>query len=569
MNDIKKQLLSANKSNNLLKVIYDIYLKNLNNKESLFQEIISLHNDNNIDILDEFLTLNGKSNDFCIFKSIFEDILPDINAPINETMGCVLHIFNESKSNSSGITIFSSFTKYCKKDEFKVEQTLQIIDSDIRWHKFIPSVIEAGSGFNFDKYVKIAIKFTKHSNTDVCKEAVYSLGVLQYKNYPASLNKGFKTIKNIIETTPNSKALSASINAIFELSIFDNTLEYETMRLIEIALKDADDNVLYAASRLCYSYKEKLPIKLFKILLHSLEDVNYKNQKTIINITNSLPYLLKNNQKNTAITYLEKALIKNTKLPIKSFRFLLRDLHEEHNDLLNQTVTKWFISGNINLCRAVMDIIGFFGDEKIILLADISQLKKQNKMIHLLVIRKVIGWLFNYQISSVRFIISMIEVLDRDNIKEVENLLFDPFLVSYPTYVKGYLESIKKPMPKTKKVISGLLKKFEKYHNDLNSAWDIKELQPSQEQRESHLRLHSRQISRAMQESKKDSLISLIATEFTILYGRRFILYHLGTRQEMNHQKFEHSVVIPNLEFVNPHVLDYMLCIYKYERFRK
>jgi hypothetical protein len=72
-----------------------------------------------------------------------------------------------------------------------------------------------------DKYVKIAIEFIKHSDTNICKEAVFSLGKRQYENHPILLNQSFQAIKSILETTDNSGILSTSIEAIFTLSTFD------------------------------------------------------------------------------------------------------------------------------------------------------------------------------------------------------------------------------------------------------------------------------------------------------------------------------------------------------------
>jgi hypothetical protein len=192
----------------------------------------------------------------------------------------------------------------------------------------------------------------------------------------------------------------------------------------------------------------------------------------------------------------------------------------------------------------------------------------------LFVIRKAIGWLFYHPRSAVSFIVSMIEILDKDNIKEVEDLLFDFFLVSYSRSVKDYLKSITKPKTKTKKVISNLLQRLEEYHSDLNSASNIKELRPSQEQRESFSRFDNQQLSKAMQESKKDSILSLVSKS-TVLYGKKAVFYHPGLdskqkdiRQEVTAQKFEYSIELPSLGSIDPHML-YMLPCFRSQDFKK
>lgn len=576
MNNIKKQILGINKTGGFLKELYKIYAQEIKNKRNFYKAVASLHNSNEINFIEEILKISNQRHDFFIAKNIFEEILPDLDISTQDSMNCVKHIFQESGSDMSAGMIFPSFVEYCKKDENRVKTALKIIDNDVNWYDFIPPVITAGSEFNFNKYVKIAIKLTKHSDTNICKKAMYSLGRLQYENHPTLLNKAFQVIKNIIETTDDSGVLSISIEAIFTLSIFDSKLENEVTRLIEIALKNSDDNVLHSVSNLCFYERKRLPIKLFAILLNALERINYKNGGTINNIDYGLQYLLEQNQEKMVISYLEKALMENPKLSITSFDSLLRDLHQKHNELLNQCITKWLISGNINLCKSVMNIVEFFNNDKMILSADTNQLKTTDNTTHLFVIRKAIGWLFHHQISAVSFIVSMIEVLGKDNIEVVEDLLFDPFLISYSGSVKDYLQSIDNPKAKTKKVISSLLKRLEEYHANLESAWNIKELQPSQKHRESYFRLHNQQMSKAMQESREDSLFLSLVNEYTVLYGRGSVLYHPGLgddsediRQEMTFQKFEHSIEYPSLDFIDPHGLDYMLRVFRNEQFRK
>jgi hypothetical protein len=575
MINIEKQILNINKSGDFFKELYAIYIQEANNTEDFYRAIVSLHNNGEIDLTGEILKFPSQNHEFFNAKNIFEKALPFLDIPIQKSMDCVRHIFQISKNDMSAGVIFLSFAEYCKKNENRVKGALKIINNDTSCYSLIPSVIMSGSKFNLDKYVKVAIEFAKHSDINICKKAIYSLGELQYKNHPNALNESFKTIKNIIKTTDDSELLSISIEVIFTLSVFNNELESETIQLIKIALKRADDNILYSASKLFSYQKEKISLELFNVLLNALEGVNHKHDITINNIDYGLQYLLKKNQDGVVI-YLERVLIKNKNMSITFFDFLLRDFYQKHNKLLDQCITKWFIIGNTNLCKAVMDIIGFFNTHKIILSADIRQLKMQNNTTHLFVIRKAIGWLFIYQISAVSFIISIIEILDKNNIKTVESLLFNPILISYSTSVKEYLNSIKNQKTKTKKVISSLLTKLEKYHNDVGNARNIKELQPSQEHRESYSRLYNQQMSNAMLESKEDSLMSLIATEFTILYGNKSVLYHpeLGDnpkdiRQEMNFQKFEHTIEYPSLDFIDPHGLDYMLRVFKNEQFVK
>ncbi len=565
MCNTKKDILSASASDDFLQYLCKAYYKDNKDKNSFLHAIVSLHNNNDIDILEAISKCNNKENDFFAVKQIFEKILPDINTPIKTVMNCVLHIYQESGNDMSASMIFTPFIEYCKKDKNKVQQAIQIINSDVEnWSSFVCPVIIAGSNFNFEKYVDIAIEFTEHTNKDMCINAILSLRRLEYKYHIKQLNKAFKTVANIIDTTKDKNVLPVSIETIFELSTFDKELEERAIELIEYALKDANDIVLHSASNLCFYQREKLPIKLFSILLRALENINYKNQGTIYNINYGLRYLLENKQEDVVIAYLENTLIKNNNLSITSFEYFTHGLLTENKDIFNKIVTKWLLSGEWRLCVAVLDIVRSTPD--IILSADKNILKQHKQADYLFAIRKAIGYLFSYPISATSFIICLIDLLDKKGAEEVTKLLFDPLLISYSGKIKQYLESIKKEQTnKTKKVINNLFKRLEKYHQDLKSSWNIPELKPSQEHREAYHRFHSRLMSEAMKESEKDSVFLSLVSKQIILYSNQSISYHKGTSQTeytrsvSNLQSFTHSAEFPCLEIINPERLNLLL----------
>ncbi len=570
MSNVNQQILDISKSDHFLENLYKIYRQDNDNSKNA---IVSLHNGGKIDLAKEVLSLVNENSNFFYAKNIFEKILPDLDISTQKTMSCVRHIFQEAGDDMSAGIVFSSFIEYCKKDENRVKDAIQIINDDIAWFGFIPSVIIAGSEFDFDKYVKTSIEFTKHKDTNICKGAVHSLGKLQYKNQLTLLKQSFKTIKNIIKTT-NSEILSVSIGAIFALSNFDNTLEKETAELIKIALKNADDSVLYSVSCLCYE-KEKLPIKLFSILLHALENVNSKHQGTIRNIDSGLQYLLENNQENIVIAYIEKVLMKNKELSIKVFDGLLRHFFD-NKEILNKITTKWFFSNNLELHKAILEIIQSKEGSDICLFVDKAALKKYPQKRCLFAARKALGYLFVYPISAISFIVSFIDLLDKEGVKEVEEWLFDPLLISYSGKVKEYLESIKsKQSKKTQKIINALFKRLEEYHKNLENSWNILELKPSQEQQETYHRFYSRLMSKSMAESKKKSVFLSLVSETVILYGNQGISYHKNinqtkyNRSAINLQHFTTSMEFPSLYIIDSEQLTLLLFNLKMEEYKQ
>ncbi len=482
-------------------------------------------------------------------------------------MECVRHIFVESGNDMTANMVFSSFIEYCKKDENRVKNTLQIINNDTNWHNFLTSAIIAGSEFSLDKYAQIAIKLTSHSDINICKVSVYSLGRLQYQNNPASLNQAFQAIAAIIEKSNSAELLPVSIETICILSTFDSKLKNQTIRLLKLALKDADDNILFSASKLCFLLRGKLPLEIFDVLLSALEGVSHSHIKTIDYIDYGLQYLLEQNQAKVII-YLENVLTKNTELSIKQFDSTLSYLQQKDNILLNQIVTKWLLSGENNLCNAIREMV----TDGMVLSADANQLKERNSGTHLFIIKKAIGWLFRRHIGLISFIMSMIDVIDSNTANEVEDLLFDPLLISYPGNVKKYLNSIDDSKSKAKEMAQKLFNRLDEYHRCIESAWNIKELHPSQVQREAYYRFYDQEMLKAMKKARKNSAFLSLVSEVVVLYGEKSVTYHPKienskehTRREINFQKTKYSVEHPSIDFIDPHGLDYMLHAFKCE----
>ena len=170
---------------------------------------------------------------------------------------------------------------------------------------------------------------------------------------------------------------------------------------------------------------------------------------------------------------------------------------------------------------------------------------------------------------------SMIEILDKDNSNKVEDLLFCPLLISYHGSGKKYLSSIDESKPKVKEAALTILSKLDEYHSYVKNACNIKELQPSQAQRESYFRLHNQRMNETMKDARKNSTFLSLVNEFVVLYGESFANYNPelsisgnNTRQESTFHKIEHSIEYPNMDLIDPHGLDYMLRVFRCEQLK-
>jgi hypothetical protein len=186
--------------------------------------------------------------------------------------------------------------------------------------------------------------------------------------------------------------------------------------------------------------------------------------------------------------------------------------------------------------------------------------------------RKAIGWFFMRPVSAISFVISMIEACAENELTEIENVCFQPLLISYPGSVRRYLEGeAKNDKKRTKGFCNRLLTRLKKYHADFESAQNIKELKPSEEDRYAYSRHHQRLMNESMKSAKSSSLLSVLGVqELVLLYGNKSISYiHTNSeekvRQETPLHKFSTSIEYPSLEFLDPQNLDLSLRIFRIE----
>ena len=137
MKNIKKQILDVNESDSFLKELYKIYLQERNDSTVFYKTIISLHNDGEINFTEEILKISIQDHNFFDAKNMFEEVLPDLDIPIQKSMNCVKHIFQLSGNDMSAGMGFSSFVEYCEKDDTqKDNKTTQLKSSTYIWSNF-------------------------------------------------------------------------------------------------------------------------------------------------------------------------------------------------------------------------------------------------------------------------------------------------------------------------------------------------------------------------------------------------------------------------------------------------
>lgn len=578
MGNLRNELIESFKAGTLLQTIYDSAPANRDGRDALAAELARLHNESAIDLVTLFTSFRNRSDqgsDFFLTRRMFEKALPEIAASVGEVMRCVHHLHREAGRDLAAGTILESFVAFCAKDASRPEEALKEIEADPSLLDFLTPALVAGSRLEPEYYLDEAVRLAGDERPEVRKRAVFALGRLERMDGPDLRETAFAALERTIAQEDDDEILGSAVKSLSSLMRQDEASHERVIPLIDRALSKGGDYVRHAASDLFAFDTLKLPPALVDTLIAHLLHVNPDNTGTLENLDFGIGHLLEKGDQAKGLDFLEQLLVANAEaLSMKPFDSAAAAILKD-TGLRNRAVTRWLLRGDRVLCEAAHAMISGVGGCPIKLEADPNELKPADLPHIVFAAHKAIGYLFFKPISAVSFLISLMGLTpDDETLAALAEILFDPLLVNYTgeplEYVRQRAAGESKRVAKS---LNAAIGQVEKYLDDLRSVGTIRELHPGVAQREAHYRYQSRQFFQAYKEAEKQSVFLNILHKSVLLYGRKSITYVYGPdgkahRTEIPLQAHSMEVEVPRGERIDPFGLDYMLRVFRAERWR-
>lgn len=187
-------------------------------------------------------------------------------------------------------------------------------------------------------------------------------------------------------------------------------------------------------------------------------------------------------------------------------------------------------------------------------------------------VRKTVGWLFYTPIAAISFLLSIIPHTKADLKTQITQLLYDPLLLSYTGKGKDFLtKKIENSDNDILTIINQLLSDLEGYQADFEDIKNVKELSVSQKEVNIYWQDFEEKMSQSMSEARKGSIVDLITTTQTILYGNDVVtpsaLGNKNQRIKNTMHSVRYSYEMPKMSVIDPEGLDIMLRVFRCERF--
>lgn len=569
---IKATLKDAIKNDTLLKVLNDLDFRDIRSKDSLVaEELAYLHNTQALDLNKQLLKLTNKENQYNSSSLTFAyySALPKLDTSVIDIINVFIHLKNES-------LVYGDFEQayflFCQQSLDRCKAGLSfILEQSENSYPLLANTIMAAAKLDSLWVIEQFSTLIKHQSASIRLHTYSAIGRVSLTDLDMPSIR-LKLLESALNIETDSSEKSEIFRSAFFIAKQTPTLWPQVKLLFEVCLQKSDPLVIEQASYLAAFNGQDLPDTVVTYLIPHFKDTTSAQSKTL----NHLSYFIRNeiNGEKCSLVedLLETLLLKNNGLKVSDFQYLDHELVKELNSgFLNRIVTKWFLMGDIQLCCALYDVITKGDRDRIELSIDESALPLTDNEF-LFLVRKAVGWLFYSPIAAISFLLSIISHTKADLKTKISRLIYDPLLLSYTGKGKNFLiKKIENTDISTQALIEQLLSDLERYQADLKDIKNVKELSVSQKEVNIYWQDFEEKMSQSMSEARKGSIVDLIATTQTILYGNDVVTSSTLGNENQRIKNTMHSVrypyEVPKVSIIDPEGLDMMLRVFRCERF--
>ena len=172
----RENLLKGYEAGNFLETLYACLTADPDARSALASDLVALHNERLIDVVDAFESLSNKSSngpDFFLTRHVFEKALPNLDAPALPVMRCVLHLYRGGGQDLAAGTIIEGYVSFCANQPSLAREALAIIEAHPgEYADLLTATLSAGFRIDNPYFLEQAIRLCEHENVEMKKGAV-------------------------------------------------------------------------------------------------------------------------------------------------------------------------------------------------------------------------------------------------------------------------------------------------------------------------------------------------------------------------------------------------------------
>jgi hypothetical protein len=530
--------------------------------DPFIQRCIALHNSGDIDLVSvpsqpAFAGIKGHA--FFTAQHLYCEAVPKLDTNATALMECCRILIEQAGADGAATLPNGAFRTWCQKNPNEGAAVIRDARAgDELAKRFVTFALQAAND------IDAAIDFAQSYADDRRVSGMTALAGMTFAD-AAAAQKAIAVLEPFVVDGGEDHVRMNALLAAFDVLKKHNDAE-AVRRLIEAAAREPGPKTLHGLAQIVWLHHALLNGHVLRTALLALEAVNPENLGTVRILDMGLPHLLGTKGEALALDFLA-LMLRDGKLTVENFDMTAHELTRGNPQRLYELIVRWFLSGSTALCSSVGKLVGI--DKERAFDTTVQPLGL-TPVQQIFLCRKAIGFLFIKPVICCSIIVSVLRGGDRDVEGPVTELLFDPILLSYGGGAKEYLKSIPATDP-AYGPIQNALAKDEDFYTGLDATGTIKELHPSDYQRDVvRQRTHDEMHAAHKIAESKSVLLSLVHRS-TILYGKRSLTYitdHDGSQRAvaMDLKSLTTSFELPRREVLDPVGLDYVLRVFRVEK---
>jgi hypothetical protein len=514
---------------------------------------VAAHNAGHIDLLavvaqPAFVALD--QYEFFAAQQVYCDAIPHITADANALMMCCRTLVERAGQDLAGNMPYAAFRQWCANH---IDQTVRIIEDAKEGNEpargLVTFVLQGANA------VEQAVYFVE----EFCDERqLYGMTALGGMTFPdvAAAHAAAKLLETFVDAQWGDRVRCNALGAAF--GILTQHPDADMARqLVDAASHLPGPDTRHALAQVLFQRQVTLETETTRTALSVMSDVEENFASTRRLVANAICRMLDTPEETVALNTLSELLDRGWSLEdLETVFHKLGGGTPQRRDAL---VIRWLLSDSIRLGAAVSHIArqgrnaGFSLDMNAPALTEAEQI---------IVCRKAIAFLFMHPKSCCGVLLAVLRSADKVVQGFVEQLLVNPLLMSYGS-LRAHLATLPDTDPAFVSVQTAL-EEFRLHRETLNTVEILRELRPSERQRNAVRARSTEQMHEAMKAAEKSSALFNLFRRTHVLHGRRtltFVENSDGTKRAIPIDLHPHSTSIefPSLEWLDPVGLDCML----------
>ena len=555
----RNEILAANAKETLIDFIA---AAGYSQHEDLVDLLSEMHNSGEIDIptacnSGQLDTISG--NQFFNFQRVFCLTLPRIHCHAEDAITASTQVYRKAGADLAAGLAFKALREWFQQSSERTEEGLAMLDNDRdmdNLNGIVGPLLLAGAEQDSKRFAEVALDLSEHTQPQIRTAALGALGNVVPKDDDQLLNRALSRFSEVVEAEHSNQDVALAVEAALHLLHRTNGSIADTVRLLlEKACEAPSPPLRLALGRSLQNYRGTYDESMIDMTFSVLQTADKEDVNTIHSINSLLYEWDIDGDRDRVFHFLSKLLGGRDDAieldALDNFRYRIR---REKGEILGWYAVSLLLTGDKNLCTVAAQILPY-NESRYGLDVDLGAFALAPPWIAFLT-RKILGYCFHEKQSAAALLLSCLRAIPESNRAEIEDLIYDYFLMNYLTAIECFESAVSKD-DAARESVNRLSLKLKSYLDTLSKIGKCSAFRPTERERRLQ-HYHQADFWRNIQkQAEENSVFYSLVHKATILYGTASIAYvytddsSAPRRQEIPMASHEHVAEFPRLDVID------------------